>query len=116
MTYLCNQAHVGAVGVGEVMHLWRTEIHHSGKPREEDVAPRLRGQQPPWAPLSTVARRGGPRPPKSPPSPPGEVEAMRLGASLIQERADQLVVEAKARPALRRTQSGPHEVPLNQAH
>jgi hypothetical protein len=38
-----------------------------------------------------------------------------LGAPPVQERADQLVVEAKARPALRRWQSGPHEVPLNQA-
>jgi hypothetical protein len=26
---------------------------------------------------------------------PGEVEAVRLGAPLVQERADQLVVEAK---------------------
>jgi hypothetical protein len=62
-----------------------------------------------------VARRRGPRPPKSPPSPQGEMEAVRLGASPVQERTDQLVVEAKARPALRRVQSGPHEVPLNQA-
>jgi hypothetical protein len=63
-----------------------------------------------------ATRRGGPRPPKSLPSPPlGKVEAVRLRAPPVQERADQLVVEAKARSALRRAQSGPHEVALNQA-
>jgi hypothetical protein len=50
----------------------------------------------PWAPLSPVARRGGTRPPKSLPSPPREVEVVRLGVPPVQERADQLVVEAKA--------------------
>jgi hypothetical protein len=39
---------------------------------------------------------------------------VRLGAPPVQERADQLVVEAKARLALRRSQSGPHEVTINQ--
>jgi hypothetical protein len=89
--------------------------HHSGEPHEDIVAPRVGGfNSPPWAPLSTVARIGGPSPPKSPPSPPGEIEAVYLGALPVQERADQLVVEAKARSALRRAQSDPHEVPLNQ--
>jgi hypothetical protein len=82
---------------GEVRHLWRAgTAHHSSEPREEDVAPRLGGSRAPWAPLSTVARRGGPRPPKSLPSPPGKVEVVRLGAPPVQECTDQLVVKAKA--------------------
>jgi hypothetical protein len=91
----------GVVGVSEVRHLWRVgTTHHSGEPREDIIAPRVRvggwvGQQPPWAPLSTVARRGGPHLPKSPPSPPGGMEVVRLGAPSVQERADQLVVEPK---------------------
>jgi hypothetical protein len=48
------------------------------------------------------------------PSHPGEMEAMRLGAPPVQECAYQLVVTPKARPTLRRAQSGPHEVPINQ--
>jgi hypothetical protein len=42
------------------------------------------------------------------------MEVVRLGAPPVQERADQLVVEHKARSALRQAQSGPHEVPLTQ--
>jgi hypothetical protein len=64
----------GVMGVGEVRHLWHVQTaHQSGEPREDIIAPRVGGggvQQPPWAPLSMVARRGGPHPPKSPPSPP----------------------------------------------
>jgi hypothetical protein len=105
----------GAVGVGEVRHLWRVgTTHHSGEPREDIVTPCIRGSIAPWAPLSTVARRGGPRPPKSPPSPPREMEIVRLGAPPVQECAYHLVVEPKARSALFQAQSGPHEVPLNQ--
>jgi hypothetical protein len=38
----------GAVGVGEVRHLWRAgTAHNSGEPREEDVAPRLGGSTAP---------------------------------------------------------------------
>jgi hypothetical protein len=43
------------------------------------------------------------------------MEVVRLGAPPVQEHTDQLVVEPKARPALRWAQSGPYEVPLNQA-
>jgi hypothetical protein len=43
------------------------------------------------------------------------MEAVRLGAPPVQERANQLVVEPKVRPTLRRAQSGLHELPLNQA-
>jgi hypothetical protein len=52
--------------------------------------------------------------PRHPPL--GEMEDVHLGVPPVQERADEPVIEAKARPALRRAQSGPHEVPLNQAH
>jgi hypothetical protein len=118
MLYLRNQAHEGP---------WElVKSGTSGAPGQRTTSANLTrrtsrhgsgegGHQPPWAPLSTVARRGGPRPPKSPPSPPGKVEAMRLETPPVQEHPDQLVVEAKAQPALRRGQSGPHEVPLNQA-
>jgi hypothetical protein len=112
--YLRNQAHEGP---WELVKSCTSGAPGSGEPSEEDVAPWLRGgQRHPWAPLSIVAQRGGPRPPKSPPSPPGEVEAVHLGAPPVQECADQLVVEAKAQLVLRRAHSGPHEVPLNQAH
>jgi hypothetical protein len=47
---------------------------------------------------------------------PGEMEAVRVGVLLVQECAYQLVVEHKARPALRQAQSVLHEVPLNQTH
>jgi hypothetical protein len=52
----------GAVGVVEVRHLWHAgTTHHSGEPREDVVAPRVGGgSTAPWAPLSTVARKGGP--------------------------------------------------------
>jgi hypothetical protein len=34
----------GAVGLGEVRHLWRVgTTHHSGEPREDIVVPRVRG-------------------------------------------------------------------------
>jgi hypothetical protein len=100
----------GAVGVGEVRHLRRVgAAHHSGEPRE-DIAPCVgRGvNSPPWAPLSTVARRGGPHPPKSLSSPQGGMEVVHLGALPVQERADHLVVEPKVRPALYRAQSDSH--------
>jgi hypothetical protein len=67
-------------------NLARISLHHPGGEG---------GQQPPWAPLSTVARRGGPHPPKSMSSPPGEMKAARLEAPPVQERADQLVIEPK---------------------
>jgi hypothetical protein len=95
------------VGVGEVRHLCRAgTTHYSGEPREEDVATRLEGgSAAPMGSPEPVAQRGQPLPPKSPPSPLGEVEAVRLGAPPVQERADQLVVEAKARPALCRSKT-----------
>jgi hypothetical protein len=75
----------GAARVGEVRHLWCVgTAHHSGEPREDIVVPHVGrgGQQPPWTPLSTVARRGGPHPPKSLPSPPrGNGSCVSRGAT-----------------------------------
>jgi hypothetical protein len=88
---LAQPSACGAMGVGEVRHLWRVgTAHHSGEPCEDSSCHASGGgvQQPPWAPLSTVSQRGGPRPPKSPPSPPkGNGSCVSRGAT-VQERTD----------------------------